>query len=213
MAGRLLVVCSQNVCRSPYVALSLARRRGPVGGDTAAGGLIIASRGATANPGEPMCEVAAEHFTPEEAGAHQSRVLTASDLQRSDLVLTMSVAERAAAALLYPPARARTFTVREALHLAHSAPLPAVADDKETLQQVASALNERRGLQTVPDGSGPRGWRGWRPRGSDPQEVRDRHREGMRSHRKLFSELDELVDGLSDLIPHTPPVVRAASDV
>ena len=109
MTGRLLVVCSQNVCRSPYIALALAQRRDLVDGvEGAAGGLIVASRGTSATPGEAMCEVAAQHFTTEQVEGHQSRALTASDLQRADLVLTMSVAERAAAALLYPPSRPRT---------------------------------------------------------------------------------------------------------
>ncbi len=212
MAGRLLVVCSQNVCRSPYIALALAQRRDLVdGGEGVAGGLIVASRGTAATPGEAMCEVAAQHFTTEQAEGHQSRALTASDLQRADLVLTMSAAERAAAALLYPPSRPRTFTIREALHLAHSAPLvPSEAED--TLQRLALVLNERRGLQPVPDGPRLGRPRRLRPPRTDPQDVRDRHREGSRSHRKLFTELDELIDGLSALIPHTPQIVSTAND-
>lgn len=213
MTGRLLVVCSQNVCRSPYIALALAQRRDLVDGvEGAAGGLIVASRGTSATPGEAMCEVAAQHFTTEQVEGHQSRALTASDLQRADLVLTMSVAERAAAALLYPPSRPRTFTIREALHLAHSAPLAASEAEEGTLEHLAVALNERRGLQPVPDGPRLGGPRRLRPPRTDPQDVRDRHREGSRSHRKLFTELDELIDGLSALIPRAPQVVSAAND-
>lgn len=208
MAGRLLVVCSQNVCRSPYVALSLAASRGPEDdGDDGAGGLIIASRGITASSGEAMCGLAAERFPPEQVGAHQARALTASDLQRADLVLTMSAVERGAAALLHPPARSRTFTVREALVLAAGAPLPGLDAGQETLQRLAATLNERRGLQALPARSRPSLLRRWRRLGTEPEDVRDRHREGERSHRKLFPELDELVGGLLTLMPHAPRAI------
>lgn len=120
---RVLVVCSGNVCRSPYAENRL-RALVP--------GLDVTSRGIDALVGAPMdpplARLLAGHGTT--AGSFRARQVAASDLD-ADLVLTMSARQRSILLEEHPSAARRTGllgTVPELVGLAEEqgAPTPAV---------------------------------------------------------------------------------------
>lgn len=150
----LLVVCAMNRCRSPVVARVLA--------DAAAQDHVhewhIASAGTDAVEGQPLCRAAEEVMRArvqplvesDEEGAHRARRLSLEDLAMADLVLVASTRERSAVARMSPGARAKCFTLKEAVLLAANPASPAEVRDcgrhsKSQLAAIAHLLNSRRG--------------------------------------------------------------------
>lgn len=107
----LLLVCTANVCRSPFASVVAQRMFG-----TSA---RIISAGVEARPGLPMCDIAARCAAdmpggPEFARSHRSVQLTAETVAASALVLCATVAQCEAVGRLDPRARRRTFTLLQA---------------------------------------------------------------------------------------------------
>jgi len=116
---RLLFVCTGNICRSP-VAERLARlwldeHLGP-----RADAFEVGSAGTQGLGDLPMEERAATPLQARGGTPHGflSRALTQDLVARSDLVVGMTRAHRAAAARLEPRAIRRAFTLREVARLA-----------------------------------------------------------------------------------------------
>lgn len=109
----VLIVCSANVCRSPYAHTLVGRW---AAGIPSADEIVSGSAGVLAYPGDPMCPQAANR-----AGVdpfrHAARELTASQLLDADLIVTADREQRGAAARLAPPCRQRLFTLRQAAAL------------------------------------------------------------------------------------------------
>lgn len=101
----VLVVCTGNICRSPYVAAIL---------QNALPGAEVASAGTAAlvrqQPVEPVAEALARLTTSTPPPARQVRSWM---VRRADLVLTMTQTQRAAVVHAVPKAGARTFTLKE----------------------------------------------------------------------------------------------------
>lgn len=114
--GRILTICTGNICRSPAAAILLADR---LGGEVQVGS---AGTGALVdNPVEPAMArllegdgVAVEGFA--------ARRLTASIVREADLVLGLTREHRSAAVQLVPTALKRSFTLRELARLAGEIP-------------------------------------------------------------------------------------------
>ncbi|WP_456237999.1 arsenate reductase/protein-tyrosine-phosphatase family protein, partial [Marisediminicola senii] len=110
---RVLVVCTANVCRSPFAAALLANRLVAADPGTT---ITVSSAGSRAHHGAAACEVAAAMAT--DGGfpilGHASRPLDVSTIEGADLILTAEAAHRSAVSRLVPGARARTFTISEA---------------------------------------------------------------------------------------------------
>lgn len=110
---RILVVCTGNVCRSPFAERVLARRLEA----DAPGEFEVGSAGLGAQVGEPMQPRSAE-LTAEHGGdpaGFVARQLTADVLTEAepDLVITMTREQRTRVSALEPALLHRTFTVRE----------------------------------------------------------------------------------------------------
>lgn len=194
MSRRILVVCAQNVCRSPYLAATIAADI-----DRLASGYVVVSRGVRAEPGQPMCNIAHASLPPEAAGhgdAHRSRLLKAGDVQRAELILTATTRERGAIAILDASARARTFTVREFVLLAASAE-PA---SFEGLSALGSALHRRRAVLASTLPSSPRGFFSRRAGVGSPLDIPDAHRESPARHRALFPSLRADADQVVQIV-------------
>lgn len=183
MSRRILVVCAQNVCRSPYLAATIG-----AGLDRIGTGHDVVSRGVRADLGDPMCDVALASLPPEAAArgeAHRSRLLKRGDVERAALILTATTRERAAVALLDPSARPRTFTVREFVLLS-AIDDGRIADRPGDLSALGSALHGRRALlATRPEHRGI-----VRRRSVTPVlDIPDAHRESAARHRALFPSM------------------------
>lgn len=109
--GRIMTVCTANVCRSPLAELHLreALRGGPLAGAE------ISSAGVRGQVGAPMCAVARGALDDASSGdGHVAREVTAELIEQADLVLAMEREQRGALARLAPGQQGKIFTLREA---------------------------------------------------------------------------------------------------
>ncbi|MCU1537403.1 MAG: hypothetical protein JWP82_1754 [Humibacillus sp.] len=146
--GRVLVVCTGNVCRSPY----LERRLAALLGDT---DLQVSSAGTRALIGLPIEPGSAGllEATGGDADGFVSRQLDTTMLADSDLVIAATQRHRAEAVSRQPSVLRRTFTLGELADLLRDADLVAEAADTDPDQPWARRLGEialrRRGLFRV----------------------------------------------------------------
>lgn len=201
----VLVVCEQNVCRSPYLAALLGEF---LNGDPRHQ-FVVTSRGTMARPGTGMCAVAESQLALDGfpvTQAHEPQLLQLDDVSAADLILTATVQERSAVALLSPLARQKSFTVREALLLAE---LPRRDDERlggkalsrrSSLRDIAEVLNGRRGSLDLPLPEQGKTF-GFRRRVPDaPLDIPDHHRTGGSRHQRLFPEMHETASVLADRV-------------
>lgn len=87
----ILLVCSGNTCRSPLAAVMLAAR---LAQEADLGAITVSSAGTSAWDGSPASEgsylVALERGL--DLSTHRARMLTTNQVQRADLILTMTAA-------------------------------------------------------------------------------------------------------------------------
>ena len=147
-AGRVLVVCTGNVCRSPYIERRLAQLLSGTGLEVESAG-TRALVGAAMEPGsaDALTAVGADH------DGFDARQLTPALLDRADLVITATQDHRTDAVTLHPKVLRRTFALGELADLVRGVDLATAAadgppDDTETpwVAQVARIARERRGL-------------------------------------------------------------------
>jgi protein-tyrosine phosphatase len=140
----ILLVCSGNLCRSPFAEGVLRRllteRFGPSAPE-------VSSVGTIARDGEPTTAeaiaVASEHGI--DASSHAARRLTREDLAEADLVLAVSAEHRDEIARLDPQAITKTFTVKELVRLLEDLPSPERGEGQEWLAaRIAEADSHRR---------------------------------------------------------------------
>jgi protein-tyrosine phosphatase len=143
-AGRVQVVCTGNVCRSPYVERRLAQLLS----DT---GIEIESAGTGALVGSPM-EPGSLDALASVGAAHDNfvaRQLTPAILDRADLVITATQRHRVQAVTLHPTVLRRTFSLGELADLLRDVDLRATAGEDAQASwaaHVAHVARERRGL-------------------------------------------------------------------
>ena len=143
-AGAVLVVCTGNVCRSPYLERRLRHELGGTGID-------VTSAGTQALVGHDMDAGTRDLLQHKgiDAAAFSARQLTADLVASADLVITAAREHRAAAARLHPAAMARTFTLRDLGDLLSNLSVDegVVSDvDASWVRQVATTASRRRGL-------------------------------------------------------------------
>ncbi|WP_186526122.1 low molecular weight phosphatase family protein [Leekyejoonella antrihumi] len=139
-AGRILVVCTGNVCRSPYLE---RRLRSELRGT----GIAVTSAGTGALAGHEMEPMAAERLSlaggdPE---GFRARQVTAQMVRNVDLVLCATREHRTTIVRLEPKALRRTFAVLDfsdlAEHIPPGPPEPSFLDEPDAnfVQRVVSA--------------------------------------------------------------------------
>ena len=141
--GRILVVCTGNVCRSPY----LERRLAQLLADT---DLVIESAGTRAMVGAPIEDgsVLALESVGADTSAFVSRQLTHVMLDDADLVITATQKHRGDAVSLNPRALRRTFSLGELADLLRTADL-SDESDRPWAAVVAAAARDQRGQAPV----------------------------------------------------------------
>ena len=143
-AGTVLVVCTGNVCRSPYIE---RRLRDELTGT----GIQVNSAGTGALVGQDM--EAGTRQCLQTAGADvtsfTARPLMSHLVSRADLVLTAAREHRALAVRLHPAALRTTFTLRDLADLLDGVTaeeLSVTPAESSWGRQVALAAASRRGL-------------------------------------------------------------------
>ncbi|MEJ5944696.1 hypothetical protein WDZ17_05240 [Pseudokineococcus basanitobsidens] len=150
---RVLVVCTANVCRSPFAAAVFAHRLGALpGGDR----VRVTGAGVRAMTGAPVDPAMADHLEAEEAVLLDGAVARQLDerlVREADLVLALAREHRRAAVALVPARQRRVMTLLElarAGRAAADAGLAPVADAPDALRALVAASAAHRG-PTAPD--------------------------------------------------------------
>jgi len=114
--GRVLTVCTGNICRSPFLERALQAELDRSWGS---GGVLVASGGTGALAGHPMEEQARALLEAHgyAADGFVARGLSAAMVADADLVLTATRAHRGKVMSLHPKAVRYTFSFREFAHL------------------------------------------------------------------------------------------------
>lgn len=143
-AGSVLVVCTGNVCRSPYLERRLAAELDGTG-------IRVTSAGTRALVGHDMDP--STRALLEQAGVDadgfSARQLTAELVAEADLVLTAAREHRTAAAQLNPSALRRVMTLRDLADLLEGVDLSAhrpLDPAAPWVRQVVEAASMRRSL-------------------------------------------------------------------
>ena len=142
--GTVLVVCTGNVCRSPYIERRLRR-------DLEGTGIVVTSAGTHALVGRDMDRDsrALLEATGVDAEGFTARQLTTDLVAAADLVLTAAREHRGAAARLHPAALRRAFTLRDFADLVAGLDTRGTMDLDGTtswVDAVVRAAADRRGL-------------------------------------------------------------------
>ncbi len=181
-AGRILVVCTGNVCRSPYIERRLAQLLG----DT---GLEVSSAGTRAMVGAPIEPGSVELL--ERAGADAagfaSRQLTPAILAEADLVVAAAQRHRSDAVALNPRVLRRTFTLGELADLLADTDLSVAADearadasgDTPWVARVAEAARDRRGFV--------------RARTADESDIPDPYGRGAEAYALMGTAIEDVL--------------------
>lgn len=142
--GRILVVCTGNVCRSPYIERRLTQSLAHVGVDVASAGTI-----AMVGSGmDPLSEIALRNVGGDPRGFTASD-LTAQEVAGADLVLTATRTHRGHVARMHPRSMSYCFTLGDFRDLVDGLDHHAVgAPDPGTswVAHVTRAAAARRGL-------------------------------------------------------------------
>lgn len=178
----ILVVCTGNVCRSPWAADALRSLLGP------ASTVEVSSAGTHARVGDAADPLAVAHAVGggTDLARHSSRPLTATDVERADLILTAEREHRAAATRLVPSAVRRSFTLLEfaAVHdtLGVDAELRADLAHAHGFAERVALLSAHRGLIT--------------PRRGASFDVADPYRRGRRAFASAVDAMSPAIDSV-----------------
>ncbi|BCT77041.1 low molecular weight phosphatase family protein [Sinomonas cyclohexanicum] len=178
----ILLVCSGNLCRSPWAEQFLRMR-------VAAPGVAFSSAGLVAAYG---------HAMPEEASllsrrygglpdGHRSRPLSAELLRSADVVLTASREQRGAVAHLLPRMSARTFTISEFSRLLGALRPPTGPDRPIPWDGLVESLRAVRGLVPPP---------------GDPEadDIEDPYRRPLAVYERVAARLDRETAVIADFL-------------
>ena len=136
-APRVLILCTANQCRSPMAEALLRHRLEAAGVDAHVASAGIMQGGVEASG--PAVDILRERGL--DLTAHRSRTMAADEIAAADLVIGMERRHLQEAVVLAPEAEGRSFTLRDLVRRAESAP-PRAAD--ESLRDWASRLSAGR---------------------------------------------------------------------
>jgi protein-tyrosine phosphatase len=141
--GRILLVCTGNICRSPMAEAFIRHELDQRG----IGGISVESSGVSGWEGSPTTPEAADALREYglDVSEHRGRRLDRTMLESAELVVGLSAEHRDAVAHLLPQAATRTFTLKELVYLLEVAVAePADVDADHTLRSSVRAAAARR---------------------------------------------------------------------
>jgi protein-tyrosine-phosphatase len=182
---QVLVVCTANLCRSPVAAALLARELDGLV-DVDGRRWTVASAGTTAHRAiaDPDTTAAAASMGVD-VSEHRSRVVGTADIDRADLILTMTREHLRHLVTESPGAWPKTFTLRELLRRASALP-PA----ESTAAWLAAAGAGRRAADPMP--------------ACTDDDVADPYRRGRAANEAMVRELAALTAELVRSGPWRP---------
>jgi len=182
VTGRILVVCTGNVCRSPFVERVLRL-------ELAGLDIVVESAGTGALVGQPMDAHAAHQVRAHGADPsdHVARQITARLIEGADLVLTATRRHRGEVAVMSPRALRYAFAWNDFAELVRTMSAEELDRRRQggSLRQVVAAVAAQRG--SVP------------PRSAPEVDIVDPYRQG----REVFQQMGH------EVMASLPGVVRA----
>lgn len=160
---RILVVCTGNICRSPFAERLLRAALGRIAAATGNPGwadvVEVASAGTAAMVGSPIEPAMLAHLAAHDADAlrHAARQLERAQVETADLVLGLSRSHRRAIVAMLPRAGRRTFALNEFARLLDDAIASGAArvdlaeDPRPVLETLVLAAGSRRGFALAPE--------------------------------------------------------------
>jgi protein-tyrosine phosphatase len=153
-AYRVLIVCTGNICRSPFAERLFSARLREALGPEAASQFEVTSAGTWGLVGEPMQQEAARVLVARggDPAGFAARELTLELVAGADLVLAATREHRAEAVTFDPRASSRTLTLRELARLLGPVRPATISGSEpvERMRELVSAAVGNRGL--VPPG-------------------------------------------------------------
>ena len=147
--ARVLVVCTGNICRSPFIERVLqAQLDHQLAGSGR--GVVVRSAGTGALVGSEMDAQAAAQLVAHggDPAGFRARDLTPALIAESDLVLTATRAHRGKVALMSPKALRRVFTFRDFADLVDGIEVRSTpGDQRGWVRQVTERAAASRGLK------------------------------------------------------------------
>lgn len=176
-AGLILVVCTGNVCRSPYIERLLAA-------DLAGYGVEVSSAGTRALVGAPMDEGTQRLLARQgvSSGEFAARQLTAEMAQDADLVLTATREHRSSVVRMAPRALRHTHAIADFADLVSGARLD--VSDGPLVRQLAAGGAARRGEVPV--------------RSAEDADVVDPYRRDLDVFEQMAEQVAQLVPPIID---------------
>jgi len=183
VTGRILMVCTGNVCRSPFIERMLRL-------ELAGMDIVVESAGTGALVGEPIdtCAAAQIRALGADPGGYAARQITPGLIDQADLVLTATRRHRGEVAVMSPRALRYAFAWGDFAELVHTMSpeeLGGARSQGGALRQVVAAVAARRG--SLP------------PRSAQEVDIVDPYRQG----RAVFEQMGQQV------MASLPDVVRA----
>ncbi|HXH35896.1 MAG TPA: hypothetical protein VNJ54_16070 [Plantibacter sp.] len=205
----VLAVCRANVCRSPLAGFRL---QGELPAAFRLESLSVASAGTETVDGAKICAEVYRRLMPAGGAAfaaqHVASQLDEEAIAKAQLILTMTATARGSVGAITPSARAKTFTLVEAVGLLELQPsvpeLDAIAASDDRVAAVAGVLNSRRGLMS--DG-GPKASRSTR-RATAGLAILDAHTDRGARHGDVLQAVDEYT---AVLVGHIERLVSLAA--
>lgn len=181
----ILLVCTGNVGRSPYMELVLRKLLGDAGLDQ----LQVASAGTNAIPHMGVHRLVAEELTRRGIDATEFRTqpLTRELVAGSSLIITAARSHRDQAGRLVPAKRDRMFTLLQLQRLIAAGLEPGPADEEATtaVELLAARANANRGRAGV---------------SSQRDDVPDPMGGGTRAFQSMFNLIDQPLTALASTL-------------
>jgi protein-tyrosine phosphatase len=186
--GRVLVVCTGNVCRSPYLERILRR-------DLTGTRILVGSAGTGALVGKPMDPTSAALLEAKGLGADDfvARALTPELVRDADLVIGAAREHVDTAARMFPKALRYAFALRDLADLLDGLTAEELAEtsgDNPVARVAAAAVGRRGTIQ---------------PRTPEESTIVDPFRQG----RHVF---DKMADQIRAALPPVVSALRLAAD-
>jgi protein-tyrosine phosphatase len=204
--SRVLIVCTANVCRSPYAAAIL---ESALSSELAPGHIQAVTAGTRAAVGAGICaEVSSllgREERPVDAAVHRPSQVDRSTIESADLILAMELSQRSHLARISPAARRRTFTLLEALALAtHLGSMSELgtpgASPEDRFRDFVAALNSLRGRVGPAVPARLPLWKGTVRAPLDPFDIPDGHTSTRRRHRLVLQQVGDAAAGFAEVL-------------
>jgi protein-tyrosine phosphatase len=181
----VLIVCTANVCRSPYAEYLI---EDVFLDDPALSRVQVGSAGIRPVRGAHLCGMV--------VGQHSPTRATPSRVAQARLILTASRSNRAAVALIDPGARSRTFTLREAAWLGSDYVRDPSLEGPAAVSAFADYLDSQRGVKPP-----LRAIRtGLLSKPGDPLSIVDGHNLRPADHQRTLKDIERVSSDIARLI-------------